>query len=63
MKEPNKLMLLLMNKVIKFECQSCARYWSYEDYQMHKLRGNCRKDPYATNQTSILNRANQPVHA
>lgn len=40
----------MMLKVIKFDCQKCQRYWSYDEYQMHQLRGNCRKDPYAPNQ-------------
>ena len=54
MKEPNKLIIKLMEKVVKFECEECGRYWSFEDFSMHKIRGQCRKDPYATNQVEIL---------
>lgn len=63
MNSPNKLLLQMMMKVIKFDCGQCGRYWSYEEFQMHKLRENCRRDPYAANQTELLNKDNQPLSA
>ena len=54
MKEPNKLMIYLLQKVFKFECKACTRYWSYDEFQTHKLKGNCKKDPNATNYVSKL---------
>lgn len=54
MKEPNKIMMQVLTKVLKFDCTSCQRYWSYEDFQTHKLKGNCKKDPNAVNNVSIL---------
>jgi hypothetical protein len=53
----------MMMKVIKFDCGQCGRYWSYEEFQMHKLRENCRRDSYAANQTELLNKDNQPLSA
>ena len=54
MKEPNKLMIYLLQKVFKFECKACTRYWSYDEFQTHKLKGNCKKDPSANNYVSQL---------
>lgn len=51
---PNKIMMQLLTKVIKFDCPLCLRYWSYEDYQTHKLKGNCKKDPSAPNAVTNL---------
>jgi hypothetical protein len=61
MHEPNKLMVKIMEKIVKFDCQKCNRYWSFEDYQMHEIRGNCMKDPYASNQTEALNKNQQSM--
>jgi len=55
MRGPNKLMMLLLTKVILFDCEKCKRYWSFEDYQKHALQGNCKNDPKATNYVSQLN--------
>jgi len=32
MKEPNKVMLQILHKVLKFDCSACQRFWSYEDF-------------------------------
>ncbi len=32
MKATNKLMMLLLTKVVKFDCEKCQRYWSFEDF-------------------------------
>lgn len=50
----NKLMTLLLTKHIKFGCKLCNRYWGYEDYQRHKLKGLCVKDPSAVNSIASL---------
>ena len=54
MKEPNKLMMQLMTQVFKFDCENCHRYWSFEDFKMHKVRGLCKQDPRAKNLTHFL---------
>ena len=59
--DPNKLYVRFMEKVIKFECSECNRYWGFEDFQNHKIRGNCRKDPYASNQVELLNKDQQAI--
>lgn len=32
MRPTNKLMMLMLTKVIKFDCEKCKRYWTYEEY-------------------------------
>ena len=54
MKEPYKLMMQLMTQVFKFDCEKCNRYWSFEDFKMHKVRGLCKQDPRAKNLTHVL---------
>lgn len=66
MKQPNKIMQLLLTKVIMFDCEKCKRYWNYEDYQTHKMKGNCKNDPNATNftsQLSLRNKVSEPFKA
>ena len=52
MRGANKLLMLLLTKVILFDCEKCKRYWSYEDYQKHVIQGKCKNDPTATNYVS-----------
>lgn len=60
MRGANKLLMLLLTKVILFDCEKCKRYWSYEDYQKHVIQGKCKNDPTATNYVSQLN-LGQPI--
>lgn len=59
---PNKLMMQLLQKLFKFECEKCERYWSYEDYIMHNLQGRCLKEPFAENNVAKLNENQQPMN-
>ena len=52
MKEPNKIMQLLLTKVVLFDCDKCKRYWNFEDFQTHKMKGWCNENPSANNYTS-----------
>jgi len=62
MRPTNKLMMLLLTKIIKFDCEKCKRYWSYEDYQTHALKGNCRADSTALNYVTQLSLSqSQPI--
>ena len=49
MKETNKMMIKILQQVIKFECALCNRYWSFAEFATHKAQGQCRKDPSAPN--------------
>lgn len=54
MREPNKLMIQFLSKVLKFECATCQRYWSFHEYQTHQQQGRCKKDPNAHNNISNI---------
>lgn len=58
---PNKLMMQLLQKLFKFECEDCQRYWSYEDYIMHNLQGRCVKAANADNNVADLNADQKPL--
>ena len=54
MRLPNKRMLLLLQNVIMFGCDTCARYWCYEEYRSHRMKGQCKKDDKAANNIASL---------
>ena len=45
----NRIMLKLLNEVIRFDCSDCNRHWLLGEYMTHSDRGNCQADPFAEN--------------
>lgn len=54
MRLPNKRMLLLLKNVFKFGCDQCNRYWSFDVFQSHRMKGFCKKDDTASNNIAAI---------
>ena len=47
-------MIALVKQVMLFNCFECKRYWHYDEYTTHKVKGLCKQDPSAKNYTSQI---------
>jgi hypothetical protein len=60
MRLPNKRMVLLLKNVFKFGCDQCNRFWSFDVFQSHRMKGFCKKDDTASNNIAAI-KSHRPV--
>lgn len=49
MRGSNKILQLMLDHDIMFDCNKCQRFWLFKDYKDHSKKGQCKLDPSAPN--------------
>lgn len=60
MKPTNRLLRIMLETEILFDCDKCKRYWLFREYKQHTERRQCIADPNAPNN---IEKIKQPITA